>query len=337
MKKVLYIGLLFVFTLMSMHLQAQDPQFSQLYANPISLGPSFAGGTGGTRVSLSVRDQWPAIKDEYVSYLLSADQSFTKARSAVGMVLFNDVAGQGALKTFKYSLLYSYSFNISEQLNIRPGLQFTIANRRLNHRDLTLGDQLDFVENRTESIDTELDQSKSYLDVTYFDVASSVLISHERFWFGATADHLTNPNESLLGQTSRVPMKWNFYGGIKFKIKYNPKRSRKEDFFVTYQYKHQDNYNQALFGAYWLYHNVITGLWYRGIPVVKTYDTYVNNDALVIMAGFRYREMAFYYSYDFTVSRLVANSGGAHELTVTWTHIPKKTKKRWITIPCPTL
>lgn len=49
------VGVLLVFCVYS--LKAQTTQFSQFYASPTNLGPSFAGLTQGSRISLNYRDQ----------------------------------------------------------------------------------------------------------------------------------------------------------------------------------------------------------------------------------------------------------------------------------------
>ena len=40
---------------------AQDPQFTQFFANPIYIAPSYAGASTGQRVIVSYRDQWSVI------------------------------------------------------------------------------------------------------------------------------------------------------------------------------------------------------------------------------------------------------------------------------------
>ena len=40
---------------------AQDPQFSQFYANPIYTNPAFAGSSTVGRIVANARNQWPSI------------------------------------------------------------------------------------------------------------------------------------------------------------------------------------------------------------------------------------------------------------------------------------
>jgi hypothetical protein len=54
-------------------LKAQDVSYSQVYASPLYLSPSFTGLTNGSRVSLTYRDQWPGIPNTYRTYSLAAD------------------------------------------------------------------------------------------------------------------------------------------------------------------------------------------------------------------------------------------------------------------------
>ena len=47
--------------------KAQDPAFTQFYANPIYLNPAFAGSHGCPRVNMNHRNQWPSISGAFVT------------------------------------------------------------------------------------------------------------------------------------------------------------------------------------------------------------------------------------------------------------------------------
>ena len=52
---------------------AQDPQFTQFFANPIYIAPSYAGASTGQRVIVSYRDQWSVIPNTYRTMSASYD------------------------------------------------------------------------------------------------------------------------------------------------------------------------------------------------------------------------------------------------------------------------
>jgi hypothetical protein len=62
---------------------------------------------------------------------------------------------------------------------------------------------------------------------------------------------------------------------------------------------------------------LVVGLWYRGLPVGML-NTLPYNESLIMLVGLSYDNLSVGYSYDFTVSRFGASSGGAHELSLTY-------------------
>ncbi|MEY4602756.1 MAG: hypothetical protein RIT43_48, partial [Bacteroidota bacterium] len=45
----------------SWNVSAQDPTFTQFYANPLYLNPAFAGSHGCPRFALNYRNEWPQL------------------------------------------------------------------------------------------------------------------------------------------------------------------------------------------------------------------------------------------------------------------------------------
>ena len=52
---------------------AQEPTFTQFYANPLYLNPAFAGSNKCPRVNLNYRNEWPNLSGNYVTYSASYD------------------------------------------------------------------------------------------------------------------------------------------------------------------------------------------------------------------------------------------------------------------------
>ncbi|MDX1653203.1 MAG: type IX secretion system membrane protein PorP/SprF, partial [Brumimicrobium sp.] len=81
--------------LLSNKANAQDPQFSQFYANPIYLNPAFAGSHGCPRFALNYRNQWPALSGTFVTFSASYDQYFTNISGGFGVIATHDQQGKG--------------------------------------------------------------------------------------------------------------------------------------------------------------------------------------------------------------------------------------------------
>jgi len=315
---------------------AQDPHYSHFYAIPLQLGPSFAGATGGTRAALNFRDQWTAVKQEYFTFSIMADHYFTGTHNGAGIVLYRDQAGAGKLATSVATLQYAYSLNATKNIAFRPGLQVAFAQRSIDYSDIVFGDQLSFQGDRDFTSEPSL-----YESVNYMDFGASLLTVISNYWVGFTLDHIIQPNQSLLHEESLVPQRLSVYGGAKFSYKppSQKKRRQRENIYVMLHYNEQNNAKQGYLGSYWEHNYGILGVWYRGIPFADAYDAYMNTDALIFMLGFKKSIFTCIYSYDFTISKLVSNTAGSHEITLSWnwqnSNTEKQKKKRMHVVPCP--
>ncbi len=331
--KLRYYIVIFSFLSIWVKTQAQDAQFTQFYANPLYLSPSFAGSTAGTRAVLNFRDQWPAIPGSFITFAASIDHFFPRYNSGLGIQFMRDQAGSGHLALNTIAINYSYQMKINRRWSVRPGMMLNYNIRSIDFDRLQFNDQMDIDGNSPTSIETP-----SLEKVQYGDAGFSVMAYNKIYWFGFTFDHVFNPNQTLIEGTSRVPLKFSLYGGRKF-ILHSARTQSDETIKLAYLYKLQGKYDQIDIGAYWNKGPFVVGLWYRGIPLFKRYDRgYANNDALAILVGYKYQDLLVGYSYDVTVSRLFANSAGSHEISLVYefNQDQKVQRKQKATIvPCP--
>ena len=122
--------------------RGQDPQFTQFYANPLYLAPSFAGATTQDRISAVYRNQWPELNNVFVTYSFAYDHFFENFNSGVGVLVMRDVAGSGDLGILNAGVLYSYDIKINDDIHLRPGIHFNYTQQGLDYYKLVWNDQL---------------------------------------------------------------------------------------------------------------------------------------------------------------------------------------------------
>ncbi len=146
----------------------------------------------------------------------------------------------------------------------------------------------------------------------------------------------------FLDDQSDLPLKLSFSGGYKFFIKeqykgLKPDPSKEVSITPTFQYKMQGKSDQFDLGLYGKYHQFLAGIWYRGIPF-KLYPNFSNNnESMIILLGMKLEKISVTYSYDISTSSLaIANTGGSHEINLTYLFKrQKKRKKPTRRMPCP--
>jgi type IX secretion system PorP/SprF family membrane protein len=314
----------------------QDPQFSQFYSNYLYLAPSFSGLTDKNRLSVNYRRQWPEISNGYLTYSVSFDKFIEKFSSGIGVLIMQDIAGTGMLRTTNLGIQYSFDFGVTPKWNIRPGMHFNYTQRDIDFDKLIWNDQISAPGfTGTPPATAELVPLEHIGDI---DFSASVLAYSERFWIGGGIDHLLQPNQSFYfyeeedGNPAKVPLKFSFFGGMKFIKNENLLRPIPMTLQLAFLYRQQEEFRQLDLGVYWYRHPLVIGLWYRGIPF---YKEVFNRDAFTLLAGIKGKSVSIGYSYDFTISRLVTNTGGAHEISVSYTFKTRPIKMRPRMIPCP--
>jgi type IX secretion system PorP/SprF family membrane protein len=306
--------------------KSQDSQFSQFYASPIYLAPSFAGSTDGDRIALNYRSQWPDLTKAFQTYTLSYDHYFPHMKSGVGLLLYREQAGASNLSTMNVGIAYSYKFRFRSGWNISPGLTFFYTQRNLDFDKLKFYDEID---TDSETLEQRIIEKKADVDASF-----SILTYNKNMWFGFTWDRILQPNRSLTGEVMEDPYKFTFYGGTKISVFDRYNWASGQSISPSFLFKMQDKYTQLDLGLYWYQMPLVVGIWYRGIPVFKEL---ASNDALAFLLGFKVDQFSIGYSYDLTISKLVGLTGGTHEISINYLFsqgVTKRDKRRMI--PCPT-
>lgn len=188
---------------------AQDPNFSQFFASPLTLNPALTGKfNGDLRVAGNYRNQWPTINNAFTTYTVSADMPILKDRISendvfgVGVMMFSDKSGNGVLQNNYLALSTSYHKSLNEDGTQQIGLGFqgSYTNKRLNTVGLNFEDML-----RTDGftgVTSEDFSSKSNLNVSYFDMNSGVMYTgttngDNSIYLGASMYHINRHKETF--------------------------------------------------------------------------------------------------------------------------------------------
>lgn len=329
--------ILFLFSLLcSIHLYAQDPQYSQFYANALYLSPAFAGSEQNTRVFFGSRYQWPGLDASFISNTVSADHYFEKYKSGVGLIVNSDIATAAKLNSTEAGIMYAYHADISKKLAFRPAIQLSYVSRSIDFSRLTFGAQY----NDNGFVGGNTMEKNNGNTVSYADISAGGLFYSKKFWIGFSADHLNQPDQSFMQGESPLPTKTSIFGGYKFSFTPDWKRryinpDEEKSITPVFLYKAQGKSDQLDIGLYGRYNTLVLGFWYRGLPVKVYKPERTNNDALVFMVGIIHNQFNIGYSYDLTISKLTPRSGGSHEITITYSIKHPKRKIIQKKLACP--
>lgn len=298
-------------------LKAQDPEFTQFYANQIYLNPALAGNTYCPRVSAGYRVQWPNVYGTYQTLGVSIDRYVDAVKGGVGLMVMQDRAAQGTLNTTGVGVVYAPKIPLGKHIGVSFALQAGWWQKAVNWSKLTFGDQIDPARgfNGTTS-----EQAPADASVGNFDLGAGMVLSGDHWFVGGAMHHILEQNESFLGGTSKLPAKYTLHAGANIPIggKYN-------ETYVSpnIMYRQQGDFQQMNLGCYFKKQTIVGGLWYRG------------RDAFIMLLGVETGAFRVGYSYDVTVSKLTNATAGSHEVSLGYQFSCKKPKARFRPVSCP--
>lgn len=116
---------------------AQDVHFSMYHLTPLYVNPALTGVfSGQQRALLNYRNQWGIIK-AYQTFSFQGDMNFgepqANSRYGVGLLFYNDKAGDGRFNTLSLGVSGSGILRLGENLVGSAGLQFLYNQRSIKY------------------------------------------------------------------------------------------------------------------------------------------------------------------------------------------------------------
>ena len=295
------LSIILLSCLFAWNADAQDPQFSQFYANPIYLNPAFAGSHGCPRFNMNYRNQWPALSGTFVTYSLSYDQYFKSINGGIGVIATHDQQGKGTINHTTLSLIYNYHLKVNRKFTMMFAGKATWNQKFLDWDKLTFGDMIDprrgFI---YATGDVPRGGSRGF-----FDASAGMVGFTEQFFFGVSAHHLNRPNESMIIGDSPMPIRLNGHMGAKIPLGQKSQYNNETSIMPNVIYQYQQGFMELMLGTYIKYGAFTAGAWFR------------SRDAFILSIGVNTGTIKVGYSYDVTVSRLNNGvSGGSHEISL---------------------
>jgi len=299
---------------------AQDPEYSQFYASPLYLNPAFAGSNRCPRVSMVYRNQWPSISGTYITTGASFDQHVNGINGGLGFVFNNDQAAN-TLKSTRFSGIYSYQLKVSRKFSLRLGGEATFFQKSLDWDKLKFGDMID---ERRGFVYQSGDLPRGG-NISGIDFSAGVVGFTEVFFFGVSAHHLTQPQESVVLGASPLPMKFTGHAGAVIPLEGSASKYTTNGTTISpnIMFRSQGGFTQLNMGLYIKKSSIVGGIWYR------------NKDSFILLVGVQTDVLKIGYSYDVTLSKLTTKTGGAHEVTLGLNFKCRKKKRGFRTISCP--
>ena len=313
MKKYNKITLILLFAVAGMQgVNAQDVGFSQFYANPLYLNPAFAGSKVAPRIALSYRAQWPGLVSAFSTVSASYDQYVNDMHGGIGAILLSDRQGDhGMLNTNMLAAMYSFRFQVHEDIFVNLALQAGVVNMNLNW-DPNIMRWPDQIDANCGWINLTSATPPDNRSKFYPDFAAGAMIYGPAWYAGFAAHHLNQPSQGFYAE-DRVPMKFTANaGGL---INLSEERRRQSSLGLgtpvispNFIYQYQGGFHYFNYGLYLDWMPFLVGAWFR--------HSTTNVDAFIFMVGAQHDHFKVGYSYDVTLSEMGNSTLGSHELTV---------------------
>jgi type IX secretion system PorP/SprF family membrane protein len=267
---VLPLGLLFLYNIAL----AQDPSFSQFYANPTYLNPALTAIRSGITANGAYRNQWFGIPNSkgFETYTASVEAEIPFLFGA-GLSILSDKSGHADYKTSAARLSFSKAMPLSKKINLHAGFSTGYMERSIDWSKLVFSDQLDPTMGIVSNSKFAFDDTK----VMAADFSGGLAL---RWDWGIKARRTTYDSHHLLGfsinhpfmqseslqhfDSVDVPTRFTLHYGaeINTNIRFNNQKNQ-----ITWspniKYDRQANIDVLTAGTYLILQPVFAGVFYQ--------------------------------------------------------------------------
>lgn len=301
---------------------SQDLHFTQYNNAPLLTNPANTGFSPDCdfRIGVNSRTQWAATTVPYKTNSAWADaqlfrNSLDNGWVGLGIVLLNDVAGSGNLRSNKGYVNAAYHQLLNDKNLLSFGLGAGFAQKRIEFDKLLFDDQWNgkFFDANIKTKEPYITNSVSYLDLNAG--ISYAWFANDNFYLnmGVSLLHINRPSESFFKPNTvdaRLSQRLNLFANASIKASdvlilnpniYYSKISTAEEIVVGCA-------GQYNLGGYGAASQLLFGINYR------------NKDAVSPSIGFQINSLQLMFNYDATTSNLTSfsNYRSAYEISVLW-------------------
>lgn len=302
-------------------IKGQDPNFSHFMMSPIYYNPAACGIREDLELRFSYRNLWYGIRPLFHTAKFSGSIYEPKI-GGIGLIAMTNVKGDGFLRTTNIGIAYAYKVPlVTNRVSLQFGLTSGFGQKSIDWSKLHFDDEFDKVMGQIYQTGFT---PPDFNSVIYPDFDFGAIIStgfgkgfkNQTLYYnelGIAFKHITQPDHSLTGVSSKLPIKTVIhYKGVL-------KGHTNKDIYFTpaAMIEMQGGMRTTIYGVNAVVNPIFLGMWIRNRNVIdfKAYD------AISICAGvlFNIKErskITLSYNYDFTISRLAPGTLGSHEINV---------------------
>lgn len=340
-KKLKQFTLLLLLNSLCVVSYAQDIHFTQFNESPLTLNPALTAATVDMRAILNYRSQWKSVTVPYTTYAASFEFKarlmqwaksdpghrtgfFHKAKNnlAFGLNFFRDKAGDAAMGTTQGNLTIATHLAVSDNSSLGFGLQGGVVQRSLNYSKVKWDSQYNGTSYNSALPSGEPDVPSNFV---YGDYSAGVEWNYGKGEMyiaannevkanlGFAAYHLSQPNQSYLGDKDKLFAKFAFHGGLVYGVK-----GSNVLLAPSFMYLHQGPQQELNIGTMIKY-KMRENTKYTGFKQASTVSIgayYRAKDALAVVGLIELNKFALGASYDFNLSGLknVSTGRGGFEI-----------------------